>query len=402
MVLTKKQKQELDRALLDYFKSSGYNNTYKSFLEESGCEAEREEDAGSLEKKWTTIIRLQKQVIELEEKLKSLGSNPSLTQSKSRSNISKEALPRAPHTYSLSGHRKAVNSVAIHPFCSTAASGSADSTVQIWDYETGEHSQTLRGHTNSVEAVAFSSSGELLGSGSADMFAKLWTLKDEAYTCTKTLRGHEETVSGIVFSPLSDLVYTCSRDKTIKMWDVETGFCKKTFTGHTDWVRSIDVNSDGSRLVSASTDQSIRIWDTKTGQSLSVINDHVHVVECVRFAPPSYRLKGELETTPAEYIGSASRDSTVRVFNALTGVEVSVFNGHENWTRAVVFHPNRPVLISCSDDKSIRVWDLQNECCIRTISDAHSQFISSIALTNNCSAFISCSVDTTLRIWPCK
>lgn len=32
---------------------------------------------------------------------------------------------------------------------------------------------------------------------------------------------------------------------------------------------------------------------------------------------------------------------------------------HENWVRGVIFHPTNKYLISCSDDKSIRITDLK-------------------------------------------
>jgi platelet-activating factor acetylhydrolase IB subunit alpha len=44
----------------------------------------------------------------------------------------------------------------------------------------------------------------------------------------------------------------------------------------------------------------------------------------------------------------------------------------------MVFHPGGKYLLSVSDDKTLRCWDLTQECkCVRTIV-AHDHFISSI------------------------
>jgi platelet-activating factor acetylhydrolase IB subunit alpha len=53
--------------------------------------------------------------------------------------------------------------------------------------------------------------------------------------------------------------------------------------------------------------------------------------------------------------------------------------GHDNWVRALVFHPGGKYLLSASEDRSIRCWDLEQQGrCIKTIEDAHSHFICSL------------------------
>jgi platelet-activating factor acetylhydrolase IB subunit alpha len=35
------------------------------------------------------------------------------------------------------------------------------------------------------------------------------------------------------------------------------------------------------------------------------------------------------------------------------------FIGHDGWVNDLVFHPNGKYLLSASDDKSVRIWDLE-------------------------------------------
>ena len=56
----------------------------------------------------------------------------------------------------------------------------------------------------------------------------------------------------------------------------------------------------------------------------------------------------------------------------------SIQVGHDNWVRGLLFHPGGgKVIISCSDDKTIRVWDYKNRRCQKSL-DAHSHFATSI------------------------
>lgn len=52
--------------------------------------------------------------------------------------------------------------------------------------------------------------------------------------------------------------------------------------------------------------------------------------------------------------------------------------GHNNWIRALVFHPSGKFLLSASDDKTIRVWELSTARCVKTV-EAHGHFVATLA-----------------------
>lgn len=66
-------------------------------------------------------------------------------------------------------------------------------------------------------------------------------------------------------------------------------------------------------------------------------------------------------------------------FTPLTHSSVpSLQAGHDNWVRALAFHPSGKYLLSSSDDKTIRVWELSTGRCVKTV-EAHSHFVATLA-----------------------
>jgi len=73
-------------------------------------------------------------------------------------------------------------------------------------------------------------------------------------------------------------------------------------------------------------------------------------------------------------VATGSRDKSIRLWDSQTGQCLRIFIGHDNWIRALVFHPSGKYLLSASDDKTIRIWDLATGRCAKTI-DAHGHFV---------------------------
>lgn len=385
-LLSSKQRDDLHKAVLDYLHANNFHKAYDALKEETGLNPDpNAQYTGLLEKKWTSVIRLQKKILDLETRNAALREEAAMSPAQ-RTTTQADWLPRSPAKHTLAGHRSSITRVAFHPVFSLLASASEDTTIKIWDWETGEFERTLKGHTKSVSDVDFDSKGAYLVSCSLDLTLKLWDANND-FKNVRTFAGHDHSVSSARFLPGDDFVLSASRDKTIRVWEVATGFCVKKFTGHTEWVRYVVPSEDGKLWASASDDHTSRIWDAQTGETKAELRGHEKNVESVTFVPlASYKAISELVDlggpdrlkTPGLLVVTTSRDKTAILWDAHSGQELKTFTGHDDWVRCVVFHPNGKHMISASDDKTMKIWELNTGRCTRTI-DAHDHFVTCIA-----------------------
>ncbi|KAG6805629.1 hypothetical protein H0H92_014688, partial [Tricholoma furcatifolium] len=113
------------------------------------------------------------------------------------------------------------------------------------------------------------------------------------------------------------------------------------------WVHVTAFSPDGKQIVSGSYDKTIRIWDAVTGvQTVGPLQGHDDKITSVAFSPDG------------KQIVSGSYDKTIRIWDAVTGVQtVGPLQGHDDKITSVAFSPDGKQIVSGSYDMTIRIWD---------------------------------------------
>lgn len=118
--------------------------------------------------------------------------------------------------------------------------GTLDSTLRLWDYQTGKCLKTYRGHKNNTYCIIASfsvTSGKWIISGSEDNLVYIWDLQSKEIV--QTLSGHTgmiktvfflkysliqfynlDTIISIDCHPTENLIASgaLENDKTVKIW----------------------------------------------------------------------------------------------------------------------------------------------------------------------------------------
>ena len=159
---------------------------------------------------------------------------------------------------------------------------------------------------------------------------------------------------------------------------------RSVLRGHTDEVLHCAVAPDGTWIVSASRDQTLRIWDAGTGKSRRTLKGHIGAVQGCAVAPDG------------TWIVSASRDQTLRIWDPLGGVELRVLEGHTRAVYGCAVSPDGTWIVSHSEDDTLRIWDAATGRTRRTIRLYAA--VSGVAVSPDGTWIVTAS-DERLRIW---
>ncbi|EKJ78208.1 hypothetical protein NXS19_011492 [Fusarium pseudograminearum] len=240
------------------------------------------------------------------------------------------------------------------------ATGSYDTTIKIWNIETGEVMRTLRGHTSAVRTLQFDDSK--LISGSFDKTIKVWNW--QTGECLNTLQCHNEGVLSIHYDGCT--VASGSIDKTIKVSSFKT---KETFClrGHTDWVNHVRMDSPSRVVFSASDDLSVKLWDIETRQCIKTFLGHVGQVQQVLLMPADFE--------PDE-VPSLDNTDTVSVCSGRSNTPPAepseqTVDARASYGSGFTSNPDRPLppryMLTGGLDNTVRLWDTVNGKCIRSM-----------------------------------
>lgn len=229
------------------------------------------------------------------------------------------------------GHKRSVRTAAWKPHVqgeSVLATGSFDATVGIWR------------RWDSYGQTDGSGAGWELGAGNNESFnddAKDGNAdeEDEEWRFAVLLDGHDSEVKSVSWSPSGMLLATCARDKSIWIWeDLDDGDNNfetvAVMQEHGGDVKCVSWHPVEECLASGGYDDTIRLWreDLDDWGQVACIKKHEGTVWFLDWEGP--------ETLPAlpSNADAASIQSQWREQRALSG----------------------PRLISCSDDRTVRVW----------------------------------------------
>jgi WD40 repeat protein/serine/threonine protein kinase len=277
--------------------------------------------------------------------------------------------------------------------------GVSDSTVRVWDAQTGELrcellAPIMRGF-GVPNHVAFSPDGSTILS--ADILGTQATQLWDASTGRRLVRMdpaaplNPEANLGIAvntarFHPDGRLIVSTRWDPVVRIWSAQDGELLEELYGHSREVAYAEYNHAGDLLASVDIGGQFIVWDGETVEGLQMFE--ARVVTSFAFRPLSDELLVPLD------------DNDVGIWDARSGQRVGTLTGHGGPVTAFSCNTDGSLVLTASRfDRSVRVWDAAERSELLRLRP-HEGRLAAAVFSPDGRSFVTTGEDMLANLWP--
>lgn len=165
--------------------------------------------------------------------------------------------------------------------------------------------------------------------------------------------------------------------------------------GHSSRIPSISFSSNGCYLASASYDSTIRLWDTITGNLIRLFNCDGQHIHSLSLSPDGNQLAYSVGPSSGFANGGAY---SIGVKDINSGEKCCEVNGLTAPALSLSFSKSGSLLLFASYDGTINLWDTRNGSQNKQYL-GHTGFVLRAVFSPDNQHIVSTSADQTVRVW---
>lgn len=184
--------------------------------------------------------------------------------------------------------------------------------------------------------------------------------------CIKVLNIHKSFVNHI-FVWKNKKIISCSNDKTIKIFDFNNFQCECSIT--TDFKVYYVICLDNDRIVATFYNEFISIYsmENNIGCLEEMLTGHTDIVR-------------KVIPLTKNFFASCSKDGTIKIWSSIFPyVFVRKLTGHKTPICSMIALREGGILVSCSEDKKMKFWDLLEYNCKNTVENIDCISVNSLS-----------------------
>lgn len=167
----------------------------------------------------------------------------------------------------------------------------------------------------------------------------------------------------------------------------------RTLSGHTDRVYAVSISPTGKWVASASRDGSVKVWNASDGALLQdfLINRDPN--------PDSYGATSVAFSPDGKWLAAADGQGEIILWNTATWQEETRrMNAHAGVIWSVAFSPDSRLLASGGEDNLAKTWNLPALSEAQTFS-GHRKLLESVIFSPDGARLASASDDRSAKVW---
>ncbi|KAI9136629.1 coatomer WD associated region-domain-containing protein [Paraphysoderma sedebokerense] len=163
---------------------------------------------------------------------------------------------------------------------------------------------------------------------------------------------------------------------------------KRKFTARSDRVKSVDLHPTEPWFLASLYNGTVYVYNHETQALVKTFEVTDLPVRAAKFiARKSWLICG-------------CDDYHIRVFNYNTHEKVTAYEAHSDYIRSLAVHPTQSLVLSSSDDMTIKLWDWEKGWKNLMVFEGHTHYVMQVVFNpKDSNTFASASLDKTIKVW---